>query len=59
MEALNLNKSTKQTFNLLKLTFGIVPIVAVLNKFTNSLTNWENYIHQGIAGMIAFYLIHL
>lgn len=54
MEALNLNKSIKPTFNLLKLTFGIVPIVAGLDKFTNLLTNWENYIHPGIAGMIPF-----
>lgn len=54
MEALNLNQSIKPTFNLLKLTFGIVPIVAGLDKFTNLLTNWENYIHPGIAAMIPF-----
>ena len=39
---------------MLKLTFGIVPIVAGLDKFTNLLTHWENYIHPGIAGMIPF-----
>ena len=54
MEALNLNLSIKPTFNLLKLTFGIVPIVAGLDKFTNLLTHWENYIHPGIAGMMPF-----
>ena len=54
MEALNLNQSIRPTFNLLKLTFGIVPIVAGLDKFTNLLTNWENYIHPGIAGMMPF-----
>lgn len=54
MEALNLNLSIKPTFNLLKLTFGIVPIVAGLDKFTNLLTQWENYIHPGLAGMIPF-----
>lgn len=54
MEALNLNQSLKPTFNLLKLTFGIVPIVAGLDKFTNLLTHWENYINAGIAGMIPF-----
>lgn len=54
METLNLNQSIKPTFNLLKLTFGIVPIVAGLDKFTNLLTHWENYIHPGIAGMIPF-----
>ena len=54
MEAINLNKSIKPTFTLLKLTFGIVPIVAGLDKFTNLLTHWENYIHPGIAGMMPF-----
>ena len=54
MEALNLNLSIKPTFNLLKLTFGIVPIVAGFDKFTNLLTHWENYIHPGLAGMIPF-----
>lgn len=54
MESINLNLSIKPTFNLLKLTFGIVPIVAGLDKFTNLLTNWENYIHPGIADMIPF-----
>jgi len=28
----------------LKLTFGIVPIVAGLDKFTNLLTNWVDYL---------------
>lgn len=54
MEAINLNQSIKPTFNLLKLTFGIVPIVAGLDKFTNLLTQWENYIHPGLADMIPF-----
>lgn len=54
MEAINLNQSIKPIFNLLKLTFGIVPIVAGLDKFTNLLTHWENYIHPGMADMIPF-----
>jgi uncharacterized membrane protein HdeD (DUF308 family) len=54
METPDLNQSLKPTFNLLKLTFGIVPIVAGLDKFTNLLTHWENYIHPGIAGMLPF-----
>ncbi|MES2394875.1 MAG: hypothetical protein V4549_02680 [Bacteroidota bacterium] len=54
MNTTNLNQTLKPTFNLLKLTFGIVPIVAGLDKFTNLLTHWESYIHPGIAGMIPF-----
>ena len=54
MEAAQLSQSLKPTINLLKLTFGIVPIVAGFDKFTNLLTNWEKYIHPGIAGMLPF-----
>ncbi|MBK8472469.1 MAG: hypothetical protein IPL33_10045 [Sphingobacteriales bacterium] len=48
------NSSLKQTFNLLKYTFGIVPIVAGADKFSNILTNWEQYINPSIAGMLPF-----
>lgn len=34
----------KQLQSTLKLTFGIVPIVAGLDKFTNLLTNWVDYL---------------
>lgn len=44
----------KPVFNLLRLTFGLVPIVAGLDKFTNLLTNWESYLHPGIAAMLPF-----
>ena len=54
METINLNQAIKPTFNLLSLTFGIVPVVAGLDKFTNILTHWENYMHPGIARMIPF-----
>jgi hypothetical protein len=54
METLSLGQSIKPTFNLLKITYGIVPIVAGIDKFTNLLTHWENYIHPGIAGMMPF-----
>lgn len=43
-----------QTFNLLKYTFVIVPIVAGADKFTNLLTNWEQYLNPSIAGMLPF-----
>lgn len=34
----------RQLQQTLKLTFGIVPIVAGLDKFTNLLTNWVKYL---------------
>jgi len=54
MESNNNHQTLKQTFNLLKFTFGIVPIVAGADKFTNLLTNWEQYINSSIAGMLPF-----
>lgn len=52
METLSSNPPLKSTFMLLKYTFGIVPIVAGLDKFTDLLTQWENYLHPGLADML-------
>jgi hypothetical protein len=41
-----------RTYWLLKWTFGLVPIVAGLDKFTNLLTNWSHYISPAIARML-------
>jgi uncharacterized membrane protein YphA (DoxX/SURF4 family) len=54
METAYFTQPIKPTFNLLRLTFGIVPIVAGLDKFTNFLTDWEKYLHPGIAGILPF-----
>lgn len=54
MKSTNLQQAFKPTFNLLKLTFGIVPIVAGLDKFTNLLSNWEQYIHPSITETLPF-----
>ena len=48
------SQSLTQTFHLLKYTFGIVPIVAGADKFTNLLTHWEQYINPSIAGLLPF-----
>ena len=52
METTKLNPALAPTFNLLKLTFGIVPIVAGLDKFANLLTQWDAYISPAIADML-------
>lgn len=54
MESINLQQAIKPSLNLLKLTFGLVPIVAGADKFTNFLTNWEQYIHPGIVDLLPF-----
>jgi uncharacterized membrane protein YphA (DoxX/SURF4 family) len=38
------NHRTETAYWALRLTFGIVPIVAGLDKFTNLLANWEGYL---------------
>jgi len=44
--------TVKQVQNILKLTFGFVPIVAGLDKFTNLLTHWSDYLNPGLSGML-------
>jgi len=44
--------NTTQLQNILRITYGVVPIVAGLDKFTNFLTNWESYLGAGIKSMI-------
>ena len=39
---------------LLKYTFGIVPIVAGLDKFTNILTDWSQYLGSGFLELLPF-----
>ena len=54
METVHPGQSIRPIFNLLKTTYGIVPIVAGADKFTDLLTHWDNYLHPGIAGMLPF-----
>ena len=46
--------TTNQVQNLLRLTFGIVPIVAGADKFTNLLTNWSDYLGNNVKSMLPF-----
>lgn len=49
-----MNSNVQLVKDILKYTFGLVPIVAGLDKFTNILTDWSQYISDGFAGMIPF-----
>jgi uncharacterized membrane protein YphA (DoxX/SURF4 family) len=49
--------SLKQIQTVLRLTFGIVPIVAGLDKFTNLLANWSGYLTPNISGMLPVSII--
>jgi len=52
METQNVQPSLTGTFNLLKYTFVVVPIVAGADKFTNLLTDWSQYLNPSIAGLL-------
>ena len=49
-----MNSNVQLVKNILKYTFGLVPIVAGLDKFINILTNWSQYVSDGFAGMLPF-----
>ena len=49
-----MNSNTLLVKTILTYTFGIVPIVAGLDKFTNVLADWPQYISEGMAGMLPF-----
>jgi len=44
--------AVQQVYTVLKYTYGLVPIVAGLDKFTNLLTNWTNYLSPRIASAL-------
>ena len=54
MEAIAINQPTRTVYNLLRITFTVVPVVAGIDKFTDLLTHWENYLNPSIAGMLPF-----
>jgi hypothetical protein len=65
LPTLTVNKITKNTMDIitkklndiqvfLKFTYGIVPIVAGADKFTNLLTTWPEYLNPTVAGLIPF-----
>lgn len=49
-----MESNMKLVKNILKYTFGIVPIVAGLDKFTNILTNWSQYVSEAFANLLPF-----
>jgi len=45
------NEITK-IWNIFRFTFGLVPIVAGLDKFTNLLVNWEQYLSPAVQSIL-------
>jgi uncharacterized membrane protein YphA (DoxX/SURF4 family) len=54
MNTLNYNQTLSQVHRTLRLTYGLVPIVAGLDKFTDLLTHWENYLSPSVVSMLPF-----
>ncbi len=54
METRIQNHTLHQIFTLMKFTFVIVPIVAGVDKFTNILTNWEQYLNPDLVSILPF-----
>jgi hypothetical protein len=44
--------NTRQLQGILKITYGVVPIVAGLDKFTNLLTDWSAYLNPAVKAML-------
>ncbi len=49
---MDLDARLNSTWWTLRLTFGLVPIVAGADKFTNLLTNWEQYLNPAVPAML-------
>jgi uncharacterized membrane protein YphA (DoxX/SURF4 family) len=54
MEMTNSNAIVRSVWTVLRFTFGIVPIIAGLDKFTDLLVNWDTYLHPSIVSMLPF-----
>ena len=54
METVVSSPTVRSVWTILRITFGIVPIVAGADKFADLLTNWDMYLNPSIASMLPF-----
>jgi uncharacterized membrane protein YphA (DoxX/SURF4 family) len=54
MEIITSNQTVRSVWTVLRFTFGLVPIIAGADKFTDLLTNWDMYLNPDIASMLPF-----
>lgn len=54
MEIVTSGQTVRSVTVILRITFGIVPIVAGADKFTDLLVNWDMYLNPDIASMLPF-----
>jgi len=51
---MNQERSLDAAYVPLKITYGLVPFLAGLDKFFNVLTHWESYLSPSVAAMLPF-----
>lgn len=49
-----MNSNIQLVKTILKYTYGLVPIIAGLDKFTNILVDWSQYLSSGFAEILPF-----
>ncbi len=54
MKTLDKDQALHTVTTVLLVTYGVVPIVAGLDKFLDLLTHWEQYLNPLLAGMLPF-----
>lgn len=54
MEITTSNQIVRSVWMILRITFGIVPIVAGIDKFTDLLVDWDRYLNPQIVSMLPF-----
>lgn len=54
MEITTSNQIVRSVWMVLRITFGIVPIVAGIDKFTDLLVDWDMYLNPQIVSMLPF-----
>lgn len=50
----NIIQRTEKVQQLLRLTYGFVPIVAGIDKFSNLLVNWKEYLSASVTNLLPF-----
>jgi hypothetical protein len=54
MERVVSSPTVRSVWTILRITFGLVPIVAGADKFADLLTDWDMYLNPTIASMLPF-----
>jgi len=54
MEITTSNQIVRSVWMVLRITFGLVPVVAGIDKFTDLLVDWDMYLNPQVAAMLPF-----